>query len=134
MRQRVNQKLEEADGTQPGRPSDDVAGPPQEPLEQPRGPAVEVTGEGPTGAEGFQVPSSQQIEQMRQRFENMSDEERQKEIEKMRQGFESMSPEEQEKMRQRFQGRRPRQRAGPEEAGGPRRAGRPRPQGPEGDQ
>jgi len=58
------------------------------------------------------------MESMRQRFENMSPEERQKEIEKMRQRFENMSPEEQQKMRERFQGggspgegRRPRQRS-----------------------
>jgi hypothetical protein len=62
MRDRVNQKLEEANGTGQGKP-----------------------GQGPSGPEGVQRPSSSQMEQMKQRRENMT-------------------PEEREQMRQRFQG------------------------------
>jgi hypothetical protein len=81
MRDRVNQKLEEANGTGQGKP-----------------------GQGPSGPEGVQGPSSSQMEQMRQRLENMSPEERQKEMEQMKQRRENMTPEEREQMRQRFQG------------------------------
>jgi hypothetical protein len=81
MRDRVNQKLEEANGTGQGSP-----------------------GQGPSGPEGVQGPSSDQMEQMRQRLENMSPEERQKEMEQMKQRRENMTPEEREQMRQRFQG------------------------------
>jgi HlyD family secretion protein len=93
LQRQISERLEEANGTEIGRdpalrepiptrlPSDDMAGPP----------------DGPAGASG------QTMEQMRQRFENMSPEERQKETERMRQRFENMSPEERERMRQRFQ-------------------------------
>jgi HlyD family secretion protein len=81
MRDRVNRKLEEANGTGQGGP-----------------------GQGPSGLEGVQVPSSDQMEQTRQRLENMSPEERQKEMEQMKQRRENMTPEEREQMRQRFQG------------------------------
>jgi HlyD family secretion protein len=71
IRDRINQKLEEANGT-------DQTGPVQEAF-------------GPDDSQG--LPSSEQMEQMRQRFE-------------------SMSPEEQEQMRQRFQGEDSRQGRG----------------------
>ncbi len=51
-----------------------------------------------------EVPSSDQMAQMRKRFENMSAEDRQKEMEKIKEQFEKMSPEERDKLRQRFQG------------------------------
>jgi hypothetical protein len=54
--------------------------------------------------EGFDVPTSDQMDQMRKRFENMSDEERQKAMEEMKKRFENMSQEERDAMRQRFQG------------------------------
>jgi hypothetical protein len=88
---RVNQRLEEANGSA-ARPSQ-------------QGPGQTSPGgdrSGPPG--GFDMPSSDQMEQMRSRFENMTDEERQKAREQMRQRFENMSEEEREAMRQRFQG------------------------------
>ena len=82
MRDRVNQKLEEAaNGT--GR----QGGPGQEPS-------------GPQDAQG---QPSDQMGQMRRRTENMTPEERQKEMENMKRRMENMTPEEQEQMRQRFQ-------------------------------
>jgi general secretion pathway protein D len=56
------------------------------------------------GFGGMELPSAEQMQKMRQRFENMSPEEREKEIEKMKQRLENISPEEREKMRQQFQG------------------------------
>jgi hypothetical protein len=124
FKQRINEKLEEANGARSGRPSDDAAG------SQPDRP-------GPPGV------SAQQMEQMRKRFEGMSPEERKKEAERMRKQFESMTPEEQEKMRRRFEGmgsgRRggprqgggPAQGSGPAQGGGPRQRGGTRPRGSE---
>jgi len=103
MRQRVNQKLEETDGTGLGRPEQE-----------------------PSGPEDLERPSSDQMEQMRRRFEKMSPEEQQKEIERMRQRFQNMSPEERQKMRERFQdagtdqGEGPRQRRGARSQGSER--------------
>ncbi|UCG59965.1 MAG: DUF3106 domain-containing protein [Phycisphaerales bacterium] len=121
MRQRVNQKLEEANGTPaagPGMPAEAAASPQQEGP----GPGARGPGQGQQGGPGFPGASSQQMEQMRRRFENMSPEERQKEMERMRQRFENMSPEEREKMRQRFQGGGRRQGTG-QRQGGDRRQG-----------
>ena len=86
FQQRVNQKLEEANG------NGGTARPSQQSQEQSAGP------------DKLEVPSSDQIDQMRQRFEKMSPEERQKEMEKMKKQFENMSSEEREKTQQRFQG------------------------------
>jgi HlyD family secretion protein len=97
MRDRVNQKLEEANGTGQGRPA-----------------------QGPSGPEGVQGPSSDQMDQMRQRLENMSPEERQKEAESRKQQFENMTEEERAQMRQRFQGQGSRQGRGQRQAGGQR--------------
>jgi HlyD family secretion protein len=87
---RVNQRLEEANGSA-ARPSQRVPG------------QTDSAGDlsGPPG--GFEMPSADQMEQMRRRFEDMTDEERQKEMERMKQRFEKMSEEEREAMRQRFQ-------------------------------
>jgi len=94
FQERVNQRLEEANGNgSTARPSQPGRG-------QSVGPGDDQSGQ-PGGTD---VPSSDQMEQMRRRFENMSDEERQKEREQMRQRFENMSPEERDAMRQRFQG------------------------------
>ncbi len=84
LKQQINQRLEIANGTQPEARQQDKQGP----------------------AEASSTDESSELEKMRQRFENMSDEERQQ----MRQRFENMSPEEREKMRQRFQGSRGRPR------------------------
>jgi len=78
LRQRVNQKLEEANGTEPGAP-------PQERPERSQGARGDEFGQEKRGRENLQIPSSEEMEQMRARFENMSAEER-------------------EKIRQRFQG------------------------------
>jgi HlyD family secretion protein len=105
MSERINQRLEEANGTQaggPGMPSQTVAGPRQQGRE---GPATGGdSGRGPSAPDGSEGPSSNQAERIRQQFENMSPEERQKEMERMRQRFENMSPEERAATRQRFQG------------------------------
>jgi len=105
MRQRVNEKLEETNGARQG-----VAAEP-----------------GPSDAEGSEGPSSEQMEQMRKRFENMSPEDRQKEMEKMRQSFENMSPQEREEARQRFQGAGSRQGRGSRQGDGQRQTGGARP-------
>ena len=121
---RISQKLEEVNGAQtgkPGMPSDGRAGPPQQGQEQ-------------TGTEGFQMPSAEQMEQMRKRFESMSPEQRQKEMEKIRQQLENMSPQEQQKIRERLQRTGPRpERPGRQAEGSGQRA-RPRPQGSQRDQ
>jgi HlyD family secretion protein len=72
-----------------------------------------VPAEGGPPSQGMESPSAEQMQKMRQRFENMSPEEQQKEMEKMKQRFENMSPEERGQTRQRFQG-----------AGGRRQGGR----------
>jgi len=89
---RVNQRLEEANGS--------AAPSPQRGPGQSTGPGGDRSG--PPG--GFEMPSADQMEQIRRRFEDMTDEERQKAREEMRQRFENMSEEEREAMRQRFQG------------------------------
>jgi len=106
MRQRINESLERANGAKGGA--------------EERGP-----GEGLGERGGLPGMSSEQMQRMRQRFEKMSPEERQKEIEKMKKRFENMSPEEREKMRQRRQG------TGRRQGGSPRQGGSQRPQGGE---
>ena len=78
--EKVNQRLEEANGN--GKQSQGRS----------------------AGSDKSEVPSSDQINQMRQRFQNMTPEERQKEMEKMKKQFENMPQEERDAMRQRFQG------------------------------
>jgi HlyD family secretion protein len=104
MRDRVNQKLEEANGSSQG-------GPGQRPL---------LPG-------GAQDPSADQMQQRRRRFENMSPEER----DTMRQRFENMSDEERKQMRQRFQGAGSRQGRGSRKGDGQQSEGGKRPQGSE---
>jgi HlyD family secretion protein len=106
MRDRVNQKLEEANGTGRGEP-----------------------GQGPRGPGGLQAPEANEMGQMRRRLESMSPEEQQKEMERMKQRFENMSPEEREKMRQRFQGG-----GGSRQGRGQGQGAGQRPRGPERDQ
>jgi HlyD family secretion protein len=81
FRERVNQKLEQANDTEKERPQ-----------------------QGSPGSEGTRAPSPEDRERMRQRFENMTPEQRQQEMEKMRRRFENMSPEERERIQQRFRG------------------------------
>jgi len=133
MKQRINESLEKANGAQVGMPSpgfgDFTGRETQTPRSEARGGAEEggpQQGQGEGG--GFPDMSSEQMQKMRQRFENMSPEERQKEIEKMKQRFENMSPEEREKMRQRFQG------TGRRQGRGSRQGESSRPQGGERDQ
>jgi len=94
FKDKVNQRLEEANG------NGNTARPPQRGRRQLTDPGDDRSGQ-PGGSAG---PSSDQREQMRNRFENMSPEERQKEMEKMKKQFENMSQEERDAMRQRFQG------------------------------
>ena len=84
FKEKVNQRLEEANGgnARPSEQSQDKSADPDK----------------------LEVPTSDQIQQMRQRFEKMTPEERQKEMEKLRQQFENMSQEEKDKLQQRFQG------------------------------
>lgn len=120
MRQRVNQKLEEANGTaviEPAIPPDNVAWTQQDGQER----TSESSGPGQENGGGLPGISSEQMEQMRKRFENMTQEERQQ----MRKQFENMSEEEREKMRQRSQG------AGQPQGGEPRQGAASRPRGSE---
>lgn len=94
FQQRVNQRLEEANG------NGGTGGPSQQGRVPSMGPEGDRSGQ-PVDSNSS---SSDQMGQMRNRFENMSDEERQKAREQMRQRFENMSPEERDAMRQRFQG------------------------------
>jgi len=100
FKEEVNQRLEEANGN----------GGTARPSQRSRGQSASPG--------GLEAPSSDQRDQMRKRFENMSAEDRQKEMEKMKKQFENMSQEEQDAMRQRFQG-----------GGGSRQAGGQRPRG-----
>jgi HlyD family secretion protein len=79
----------------------------------PQGVPEAATGEGGSPPQGTELPSADQIQKIRERFESMPPEEQQKELEKMKQRFENMSPEEREQTRQRSQG-----------AGGRRQGGR----------
>ena len=106
FQQRVNQRLEEANG------NGDTA----HPAKKSQGQSAE--------SDKAEVPSSDQMAQMRKRFENMSAEDRQKEMEKMKKQFENMSQEERDAMRQRFQGGGgSRQRGGQRQEGGQRSRG-----------
>jgi HlyD family secretion protein len=103
FKEKVNQRIEEANG------NGNTARPSKRSQEQSSVPG------------GLEGSSSDQIDQMRKRFENMSPEDRQKEMEKMKKQFENMSQEERDAMRKRFQG-----------AGGSRQgAGGQRPRGAE---
>lgn len=116
MRDRVNQKLQEANRTE-----QEEGGPGQRPPRQ-----------GVGGPGGPDAPGSVDMESMRQRFENMTPEERQQEMERMRQRFENMTPEERERMRQQRQqgqGRGQRQGGGQRQGSGPRQGGGPGPDG-----
>ena len=134
FQQRVNQRLEEANGN----------GGTARPSERSRGQSMDPEGDRSGQPGGSDGPSSDQMEQMRRRFENMSPEERQKEAENMKKRFENMSQEERDAMRQRFQGgggsrqgRGQRQGAGGERqgTGGERQGtGGQRPRGAERDQ
>ncbi|HUU20320.1 MAG TPA: efflux RND transporter periplasmic adaptor subunit [Sedimentisphaerales bacterium] len=78
LKQRINEKLKETNGTGFGMPSDNIGGPPQQEQERPMGPGRGEFGREQTSGESSQIPSSEQME--------------------------NMSPEEREKIRQRFQG------------------------------
>jgi HlyD family secretion protein len=93
LQDRIDQKLEEANGS--------AASPQQQ--DQGRGQSAGPGGDRSGSPGGFEMPSQDQMNQMRQRFQNMSPEEQQKAREQMRQRFENMSEEERQAMRQRFQ-------------------------------
>jgi signal transduction histidine kinase len=111
LQQGINQKLEQANGAKTDTSEGSVDSASQQLPQQ-----------GQTDREASPPGApSDQMERMRQRFQNMSPEERQKEMERMKQRFENMSPEERQRMGQRFQdgpggeGRRPRGQS-PEES------------------
>jgi len=122
MAEQINEKLRAANGTETGRGTaeDAEAGQPEGP-----GLAMERSTSEPeqaAAAGSSERPSDEQMQQMRERWQNMTPEEREKERETMRQRFESMSPEEREQMRQRSSGGRGRtegRRRGENEAQGP---------------
>jgi len=124
--EQINEKLKAVNGTGTGRsvaPLDTAAGPQQGPPAQQVVPADGGAGQEQTGIEGVGMPSAEQMEKMRKRFESMSPEEQQKETEKIKQRFQNMTPEEKEKMRQqRSQGSGAGRRQG---AGGGSRAEQP---------
>jgi HlyD family secretion protein len=114
LQDRVNQKLEEANGS--------TARPQQQ--NQGQGQSAEAGGDRSGSPGGFEMPSQEQMDQMRSRLENMTDEERQKAREEMRQRFENMSEEERQAMRQRFQrGGGQRQQRGQRQGSGQRQDG-----------
>jgi len=92
FQERVNQRLEEANGG--------AVSPSQQDERRSMGPEDDRSGQ----QGDFEGPTSDQMDQMRRRFENMSEEERQKAMEEMKKRFENMSQEERDAMRQRFQG------------------------------
>lgn len=108
FKEKVNQRLEEANG------NGAAARPSQRSQEQSE------------ASDKLEIPSSDQMSQMRQRFEKMSPEEQQKEMEKIKKQFENMSPEERDKLRQRFQGG-----GGSRQGAGGQRQGSGRPRGAE---
>jgi HlyD family secretion protein len=97
--QRITEKLKAAGENGPasagGLPAPE-AGPPA---------ARGATEGGPTrmGGQGFPSLTPEQAQQMRQRLESMTPEQRQ-EMEKTRERFQNMTPEEREQMRQKFRG------------------------------
>ncbi|MEN6576910.1 MAG: HlyD family efflux transporter periplasmic adaptor subunit [Phycisphaerales bacterium] len=115
--QRINEKLRAANEmpSVPAMPTG--GGMPTGGAGQSAVPGAGGPGQGPSGGQGFQMPSAEQI----QRFQNMSQEERQKmmeerlksmtpeqrqQAEQMRQRFQNMTPEEREQMRQQRRGNR----------------------------
>lgn len=104
LKRQIGQRLDQINGTETGRPaatpSNDTPGAPDQFRLQP---TESQSQQGQQPQPGLSEVSPQQMDQMRQRFESMSPEERQKEMERMKQRFENMSPEERDRMRQRFQ-------------------------------
>ena len=119
IERRVRTQLDEVNGTgAPGRMREQETG---DRPGQDFGPAGEVRDAEPdTGGRrrpsGFSDLSPEEIQKMRERFQNMSPEERRKEMEKMRQRFEDIPPEQQQRSRQRSRG------APPEEGRQPRQS------------
>lgn len=109
--QRINEKLRAANGTS-GAPTLPAGGTtPAEGAGQSAMPGAGGPGQGQPGGQGGQMPSAQQIEEAKKRFESMTPEQQQQEMQKLRQQFENnMTPEQREQMRQRFQNMTPEQR------------------------
>jgi HlyD family secretion protein len=93
----------------------------QQRSEEPNRPAGRAEGGPPQfGGQGFPSLTPEQAQEMRQRLENMTPEQRQQ-MEKMRERFQNMTPEEREQLRQKFGGRGGRRGEGPGQ--GPGRGG-----------
>lgn len=108
--ERINEKLRAANGASsaPAVQTDKTM--PAEGAGQSAMPGVGGPGQGQPGGQGFQMPSAEQIEEAKKRFESMTPEQQQQEMQKLRQQFEnSMTPEQREQMRQRFQNMTPEQ-------------------------
>ncbi len=108
--ERINEKLRAANGASstPAVQTDKTM--PAEGAGQSATPGVGGPGQGQPGGQGFQMPSAEQIEEAKKRFESMTPEQQQQEMQKLRQQFEnSMTPEQREQMRQRFQNMTPEQ-------------------------
>jgi len=108
VEQRVSQRLEEINGADVNTrniPSGDLADERPQRAGRPEGPGREGRGarQGEGGREGSPELSSEQRERMRQRFQNMSPEERQR--------LQNMSSEERQRMRQQLQSTAPAGRA-----------------------
>lgn len=112
MKEQINEKLQKANGSQAIEP--DVSA---------------EAGPGRPPGEGAELPDRAQMEQMKRRLENMSEEERQAEMEKIKQRFENMSPEERQKLQERFQGTERGPGQGRREGGQGRGTGQGGPQG-----
>jgi len=99
--EKINEKLKAINGTKTGMPIDVTAGSPQGGRERGMEAGRDEAGRQRTAAgEGTGMPSQEQMEQMKRRFENMTPEERQKEMEKMKERLQGLTPEEREKIRQ----------------------------------
>jgi hypothetical protein len=98
VRDKIDEKLRAANGTK-GESSVKQ----ENVLEGSYSPTANIAakaGQERSDQDNSQMPSAEQMQQMRQRLQNMTPEERQQEIEKMRQQFENMSPEQRSRMRQ----------------------------------
>ncbi len=105
--ERINEKLRAANGASSAPEAQTDTTMPAEGAGQSAVPGVGGPGQGQPGGQGFQMPSAEQIEEAKKRFESMTPEQQQQEMQKLRQQFEnSMTSEQKEQMRQQRRGTR----------------------------
>lgn len=105
--ERINEKLRAANGASSAPEAQTDTTMPAEGAGQSAVPGVGGPGQGQPGGQGFQMPSAEQIEEAKKRFESMTPEQQQQEMQKLRQQFEnSMTSEQKEQMRQQRRGNR----------------------------